>query len=44
MYMKGHDAKNIQGADIVVRSSAVPDTNIEVMAALQAGIPVFETL
>lgn len=39
---EGHDAKNIQGADIVVRSSAVPDTNIEVVAALQAGIPVLK--
>jgi UDP-N-acetylmuramate--alanine ligase len=39
---EGHDAKNIQGADIVVRSSAVPDTNIEVIAAREAGIPVLK--
>ena len=36
----GHDAANIQGADVVVRSSAVPESNVEVQAALQAGIPV----
>jgi UDP-N-acetylmuramate--alanine ligase len=36
----GHDPQNIAGADIVVRSSAVPDDNIEVQAALAAGIPV----
>lgn len=36
----GHDAANVQGADVVVRSSAVPESNVEVQAALQAGIPV----
>ena len=39
---EGHDAKNIEGADIVVRSSAIPDTNVEVIAARQAGIPVLK--
>ena len=37
---EGHQAENIRGADLVVRSSAVPDSNIEVQAALAAGIPV----
>ena len=38
----GHRAKNIVGADVVVRSSAIPDHNVEVQAALQAGIPVLK--
>ncbi|MBE0699870.1 MAG: UDP-N-acetylmuramate--L-alanine ligase [Anaerolineaceae bacterium] len=38
----GHQAENIQGADMVVRSSAIPDSNIEVQAALAAGIPVLK--
>ena len=37
----GHRAENIIGADLVVRSSAIPDDNIEVQAALQAGVPVY---
>ena len=36
----GHAAENVSGADVVVRSSAVPETNVEVQAALQAGLPV----
>lgn len=36
----GHAPENISGADIVVRSSAIPDNNVEVLAALAAGIPV----
>lgn len=36
----GHNAQNIIGADIVVRSSAIPDSNPEVQAALKNGIPV----
>jgi len=36
----GHRAENIRGADLVVRSSAIPDDNIEVQAASAAGIPV----
>jgi UDP-N-acetylmuramate--alanine ligase len=40
--MAGHAAENVQGADIVVRSSAVLDDNPEVQAALQAGIPVLK--
>jgi UDP-N-acetylmuramate--alanine ligase len=38
----GHDPRNVEGAGLVVRSSAVPDDNLEVKAALQAGIPVLK--
>ncbi|HEY3312699.1 MAG TPA: UDP-N-acetylmuramate--L-alanine ligase [Anaerolineales bacterium] len=38
----GHAAENVTGADWVVRSSAIPDGNPEVMAALSAGIPVYK--
>jgi UDP-N-acetylmuramate--alanine ligase len=38
----GHHADNIKGADIVIRSSAIPDGNLEVIAALHAGIPVLK--
>jgi UDP-N-acetylmuramate--alanine ligase len=38
----GHHPRNVQGADWVVRSSAVPDDNPEVQAAQQAGVPVFK--
>ena len=38
----GHDAKNIEGADFVVRTAAARDDNVEIAAARQAGIPVFE--
>lgn len=37
----GHQAQNIEGTDWVVRSSAVPDDNPEVVAARNAGIPVY---
>jgi len=37
---EGHAASHVSGADLVIRSSAVPDDNPEVAAALQAGIPV----
>ena len=36
----GHNAKNVVGADLVVRSSAIPDDNPEVVAAKAARIPV----
>lgn len=39
---EGHAAENILGADWVVRSSAVPDQNPEVLAALAAGLPVYK--
>ncbi|MEJ5313663.1 MULTISPECIES: UDP-N-acetylmuramate--L-alanine ligase [Anaerolinea] len=38
----GHAAENISGATLVVRSSAIPEDNPEVMAAKQAGIPVLK--
>lgn len=38
----GHAPENIAGADLVVRSSAVPEDNPEVLAALQQGIPVLK--
>jgi UDP-N-acetylmuramate--alanine ligase len=38
----GHAAEHVRGADVVVRSSAVPDDNVEVAAALEAGIPVLK--
>ncbi len=36
---EGHNAHNIAGADWVVRSSAIPDDNPEVVAALRKGNP-----
>jgi len=36
----GHDAANVTGADVVIRSSAIPDTNVEVSAAMNAHVPV----
>jgi len=39
---EGHAASNITGADVVVRSSAIPDDNAEVQAALAKGIPVLK--
>ncbi len=36
----GHDASAIEGADVVVISSAVPAENVEWHAAREAGIPV----
>lgn len=40
--MLTHQAENVRGADVVVRSSAVGDDNVEVLAARQAGIPVLK--
>jgi UDP-N-acetylmuramate--alanine ligase len=37
----GHAAENVRGANWVVRSSAIPDDNPEVVAAKAAGIPVY---
>jgi UDP-N-acetylmuramate--alanine ligase len=36
----GHDAANVTGADVVIRSSAIPDSNIEVSSAMNAHVPV----
>ncbi|HUH97466.1 MAG TPA: UDP-N-acetylmuramate--L-alanine ligase [Anaerolineales bacterium] len=38
----GHHPRNIQGADWIVRSSAIPDDNPEVVAAKHANIPVYK--
>ena len=38
----GHRQEQVFGADLVIRSSAIPDTNVEVRAALEAGIPVYK--
>lgn len=38
----GHNPENVTGADLVVRSSAIPDDNPEVVAARAAGIPVLK--
>jgi UDP-N-acetylmuramate--alanine ligase len=38
----GHRADQINGADLVIRSSAIPEDNAEVQAALAAGIPVYK--
>ena len=38
----GHKAEHISGADLVIRSSAIPETNIEVQAAREQGIPVLK--
>ena len=36
----GHRASNINGASLVVASSAIPDDNVELAAARTAGLPV----
>jgi UDP-N-acetylmuramate--alanine ligase len=38
----GHAPERVRGADWVVRSSAIPDENPEVQAALKLNIPVFK--
>jgi len=38
----GHRAEHVQGADVVVRSSAVPADNVEVLTARQGLIPVIQ--
>lgn len=38
----GHHPKNVDGADFVIRSSAIPEDNDEVEAAHNAGIPVYK--
>jgi UDP-N-acetylmuramate--alanine ligase len=39
---EGHASQNVAGADLVIRSSAVPNDNPEVIAARAAGIPVLK--
>lgn len=38
----GHDSQNVAGADVVIRSSAIKDDNVEVLAAHNIGIPVLK--
>ncbi|MDR0889580.1 MAG: UDP-N-acetylmuramate--L-alanine ligase [Oscillospiraceae bacterium] len=38
----GHSAKNIRGADCIIRTAAVHNDNPEIAAARAQGIPVFE--
>ncbi len=38
----GHRAENIEGTQLVVRSSAIPDENVEVLAARKKGIQVLK--
>ncbi len=38
----GHRPENIAGAQLIVRSSAIPDDNVEVQAARKLGIPVLK--
>ncbi|MEO1286601.1 MAG: UDP-N-acetylmuramate--L-alanine ligase [Chloroflexota bacterium] len=39
---QGHDASHVANADIVIRSSAVPDEHIEVVSARAQNIPVYK--
>ena len=36
----GHRTQNIAGADVVVKSTAIPNHNVEIVAAEQAHVPV----
>ena len=38
--LPGHDAAHVEGVDVVVRSTAIPDSNPEIVAAFAAKIPV----
>ncbi|MCC6612246.1 MAG: UDP-N-acetylmuramate--L-alanine ligase [Anaerolineae bacterium] len=38
----GHDASNVAGADLLLVTSAVPTTHVEITAARAAAIPVFK--
>ena len=38
----GHSAKNVEGADCVIRTAAVHNDNPEIAGARAAGIPIFE--
>jgi UDP-N-acetylmuramate--alanine ligase len=38
----GHKADQISGADFLIKSSAIPDDNVEVQAALNARIPIYK--
>ncbi len=38
----GHDAKNIEGAEVIIRTAAIHDDNVEIAAARKKGLKVFE--
>ena len=38
----GHFAENVRGANYIIRTAAAREDNIEIVAAREAGIPVFE--
>lgn len=38
----GHRSEYVLGADEVIRSSAIPDDNVEILAAISTGIPVYK--
>ncbi len=37
----GHDAANVDGAEFIAVSTAIPDDNVEVLAATERSIPVY---
>ncbi|HEY4695736.1 MAG TPA: UDP-N-acetylmuramate--L-alanine ligase [Candidatus Hydromicrobium sp.] len=37
----GHSKKNIEGADIIIYSTAIPENNVEIIAAGEKKIPLF---
>jgi len=39
---EGHAAQNVNGAEMVIISSAVPGNHVEVVAAQRQGIPVYK--
>ena len=38
----GHQSEYVRGADLVIRSSAIPDDNVEILEARANGIPVLK--
>ena len=40
--IKGHCGDNVDGADLIIRTSAIKDDNPEIMRAFELGIPVLE--
>jgi UDP-N-acetylmuramate--alanine ligase len=38
----GHDAQNIDDADLAIMSSAIPENHVEIQAARDRGIPVYK--
>jgi UDP-N-acetylmuramate--alanine ligase len=38
----GHRVENVHGADLVIRSSAIPADNVEIVTSTEAGIPVYK--